>query len=78
VREKEEKVEVRQIIIPLPQFETHISLAEATTREKYKKPIIKVILTTQLFKKKVKKLKKCRGVSTLFPLKIDCLFNHVL
>jgi hypothetical protein len=34
VREIEEKVEVRQIIISLLQFVTHILLAEAMTREK--------------------------------------------
>jgi hypothetical protein len=30
----EEKVEERQIIIPLLQFDTHILLAEAMSREK--------------------------------------------
>jgi hypothetical protein len=34
VRAIKEKVEVRQIIIPLLQFDTQILLAEATTREK--------------------------------------------
>jgi hypothetical protein len=37
VREIEEKVKVRQIIIPLLQFDTHILLAEAMTREKTNK-----------------------------------------
>jgi hypothetical protein len=34
VREIEEKVKVRQIIISFPQFDTHVLLAEATTRGK--------------------------------------------
>jgi hypothetical protein len=37
VREIEEKVELRQIIITLLRFDTHILLAEATTREKNNK-----------------------------------------
>jgi hypothetical protein len=54
VREIEEKFEVRQIIIPLLQFDTQILLAEAMAREtnKQKNLPIKAILTTQLFEEK--------------------------
>jgi hypothetical protein len=34
VRKIEENVKVRQIITPLPQFDTLFSLAKATSREK--------------------------------------------
>jgi hypothetical protein len=44
---------VSQIIIPIPQFDTHILLAEAKKREKNSKNLpIKAILTTQLFEEK--------------------------
>jgi hypothetical protein len=54
VREIEENVKVRQIIIPLPHFDILFSLAEATPREKKpnKNLPIKVIVTTQLFEEK--------------------------
>jgi hypothetical protein len=65
---------VRQIIIPLLQFDLHLLLAEATTREKTQQKTlpIKATLTSQLFEEKQqtiiinKKLKKklnCLGLS---------------
>jgi hypothetical protein len=54
VREIEENVKVRQIITPLPHFDTLFSLDEAKTREKEnnKKNLIKAIFTTKLFERK--------------------------
>jgi hypothetical protein len=49
VREIGENVKVRQIIIPLPQFETLFSSAEKTSRKNLP---IKAIVTSQLFEEK--------------------------
>jgi hypothetical protein len=54
VRAIEYNVKVRQIIIPFPQFDTHISLAEATTRKKNKNLPIMAIFITQLFEQNKK------------------------
>jgi hypothetical protein len=65
VREIEDKVKVSQIIIPLPQFDTHILLAEAMIREKNQQKNLPIKAILELFeetdhynsqKKTIKKL----------------------
>jgi hypothetical protein len=86
VREIYMKVKVKQIVIPLPQFDTHILFYEATTRENKttKNLPIKAILTTQLFNENIIKKKKkknltgrgsVRGGSTLLPLLLCATFS---
>jgi hypothetical protein len=67
VREIKDKVKVRQIIILLLQFDTHILLAGTMTREK-NLPIKAVKKNQQKIKKKLNWLGLVRGGSTLFPL----------
>jgi hypothetical protein len=52
VREIKEKVKVREIIIPLLQFDIYVSLAEAITgkTKPTKNRAIKAIIKNQLFK----------------------------
>jgi hypothetical protein len=72
VRGIEEKVKVRQIIVPLLQFNIHILFAEAMTRKKTNKNLpIKAILTAQLFEEKQLTIISHKKTTTILKIKIN-------